>query len=86
LAHVGVGITKLETPPMFGGSIDEALAEFRLAQRLDERCDEAWVWEGIALRRRGDSTAARRAFGHALSIDPRNGHARRELAALDAES
>lgn len=85
-AHIGVGITKLETPAMFGGSLDAALAEFRLAQRLDVRCEEAWVWEGIALRRRGDVAGARRSFTHALSINPHNGHARRELTELDEDS
>ena len=84
-AHIGVGIAKLETPAMFGGSLDAALAEFRVAQHLDVRCEEAWVWEGIALRRRGDVSAARRSLTHALSINPQNGHARRELAALDED-
>ena len=45
LAHVGAGIGKLETPAMFGGSVVEALAEFRRAQTLDPTCTEAWIWE-----------------------------------------
>jgi tetratricopeptide (TPR) repeat protein len=85
LAHVGIGITKLEKPMMFGGSPDAALDEFRLAQRLDPRCDEAWVWEGVTLRRQGAVGEARRAFAHALQVNPESGHARRELAMLDED-
>ncbi len=86
LAHVGVGIGKLETPPMFGGSIAEALAAFRKAQELDPACVEAWVWEGIALRRRGDMDGARAALAKAVAVNPRSEHARRELAALEDDS
>jgi Flp pilus assembly protein TadD len=85
LAHVGVGITKLETPAMFGGSLQGALDEFRLAQGLDPRCEEAWVWEGITLRRTGAVADARRAFTHALQVNPESGHARHELALLDED-
>jgi len=46
LAHVGAGIGKLETPGMFGGSVVEAIAEFRTAQSLDPACAEAWIWRG----------------------------------------
>jgi tetratricopeptide (TPR) repeat protein len=85
LAHVGVGITKLETPAMFGGSPQVALDEFRLAQRLDPQCEEAWVWEGITLHRTGAVADARQAFVHALQVNPANGHARHELAMLDED-
>jgi len=85
LAHVGVGIGKLETPAMFGGSMDEALGEFRLARQLDATCDEAWIWEGVAQRRQGDAGAARAALEQALRVNPGSDHAKRELARLDEE-
>jgi len=85
LAHVGAGIGKLETPAMFGGSVVEALAEFRRAQALDPTCTEAWIWEGIAQRRLGEIPDARRAFTKALAVNPRSAHARRELAALEED-
>lgn len=85
LAHVGVGIGKLETPAMFGGSVAEALAGFRTAQQLDPTCEEAWIWEGIALRRRGSIADARRAFTKALEVNPRNDQARREMASLEED-
>jgi tetratricopeptide (TPR) repeat protein len=84
-AHLGIGIGKLETPAMFGGSITEALREFRRARELDPGCDEAWVWEGIALRRQGAVAAARRAFTHALAVNPHSDHARQELTALEED-
>ena len=86
LAHVGAGIGKLETPAAFGGSVDDALAEFRAAHDLDPACEEAWIWEGIALRRRGKTADARDALTKALELNPRSDHARRELAALDEDS
>jgi tetratricopeptide (TPR) repeat protein len=82
LAHVGAGIGKLETPAMFGGSAVEALVEFRKAQKLDPTCDEAWTWEGIALRRQGAIAEARQAFDKALAVNPSSDHAHREMAAL----
>jgi len=85
LAHVGNGIGKLETPPMFGGSATAALEEFRAAQALDASCSEAWIWEGIAQRRMGATADARRAFDRALAVSPQNAHARRELALLDED-
>jgi tetratricopeptide (TPR) repeat protein len=85
LAHVGNGIGKLETPPMFGGSATAALEEFRAAQALDPSCTEAWIWEGIAQRRIGATAEARRAFERALAVSPHNAHARRELALLEED-
>ncbi len=85
LAHVGIGIAKLETPQAFGGSIADALAEFRTARTVDPACDEAWTWEGIALRRQGAAADARHAFTKALELNPRSSHARRELDALDED-
>ncbi|MBI3768543.1 MAG: tetratricopeptide repeat protein [Deltaproteobacteria bacterium] len=85
LAHVGAGIGKLETPAAFGGSFADALIEFRTAQALDSACDEAWTWEGIALRRHGSIAEARHAFTKALEVNPRSDHAQRELAALEED-
>jgi tetratricopeptide (TPR) repeat protein len=85
LAHVGAGIGKLETPGMFGGSVVEAIAEFRTAQSLDPACAEAWIWEGIAQRRLGALPEARRALGKALEVSPGNAHAQRELSAFEGD-
>jgi tetratricopeptide (TPR) repeat protein len=85
LAYVGAGIGKLETPAMFGGSPDEAIRAFHRARELDPDCDEAWIWEGIARRRQGAVADARAAFNHALRINPRSDHAKRELARLDED-
>ncbi|HEY2388483.1 MAG TPA: hypothetical protein VGK30_16120 [Candidatus Binatia bacterium] len=85
MAHVGAGIGKLETPAMFGGSMQEALREFRLARELDAGCEEAWIWEGITQRRQGDASAARAALQQALRVNPDSDHAKRELARLDED-
>ena len=85
LAHVGMGIAKLETPTAFGGSVAGALAEFRTARTLDPACDEAWTWEGIALRRQGAVADARSALSKALEVNPHSSHARSELIALDED-
>lgn len=84
-ARVGVGITKLETPELFGGSADEALRSFRLAQELDPTCVDAWIWEGIALRRQEAIPEARAALVHALELAPHDWQARRELDELNED-
>ena len=80
-----MGIAKLETPTAFGGSVAGALAEFRTARTLDPACDEAWTWEGIALRRQGAVADARSALSKALEVNPHSSHAQRELIALDED-
>jgi tetratricopeptide (TPR) repeat protein len=85
LAHVGAGIGKLETPAAFGGSVVEALTEFRTAHELDPTCEEAWIWEGVALRRQGSIPEARHAFTTALGVNPHSDHAQRELSALEED-
>jgi len=85
LAHVGVGISMLKTPVLFGGDPERALSEFRKAQLLDPHCTRAWVWEGIALRRAGHVRQARAALAYALTLDPGNQHARTSLDALDQD-
>jgi tetratricopeptide (TPR) repeat protein len=48
----------LESPKMFGGDIDKAVADFRKATQLDPKSDETFVWLAIALRKKGDNAGA----------------------------
>lgn len=85
-AHVGLGIAKLETPALLGGSADAALRFFRRARELEPGLARAWIWEGIALRRAGQSAEARDALRRALTLEPHNGQAQAELSSLDSDA
>ena len=60
-------------------------SEHYAGRTLDPACDEAWTWEGIALRRQGAVADARSALSKALEVNPHSSHARRELIALDED-
>ncbi|HEY2027942.1 MAG TPA: DUF4342 domain-containing protein [Myxococcales bacterium] len=59
------------------GELDKAIAEFDKALAMDRRCAGALLGKGIALKLRGDRTAARKWFEDAEAADPR-GEAGRE--------
>jgi len=59
------------------GELDKAIAEFDKALSMDRRCAGALLGKGIALKLRGDRTAARKWFEDAEAADPR-GEAGRE--------
>ena len=70
----------LESPKMFGGDLDRAVADFRKATQLDPKSDETFVWLAIALRKKGDDAAADAAVREALRLNPRSvfaNHAKR---------
>ena len=59
------------------GELEKAVAEFDKALAMDRRCAGALLGKGIALKIRGDRTAAREWFEKAEEADPR-GEAGRE--------
>ena len=62
------------------GKPREAAGEFRKALALNPSFDRAWAALGSAASVLGDNKEAIRAFGYALSLNPRNYLARRSLA------
>ena len=69
------------------GRVDEAIAEYREAIRLQPDSVHAWSSLGVLLCEvKHDATAAAEAFRQAIQLDPENGPAHYNLAnALQAE-
>jgi predicted Zn-dependent protease len=66
--HLALGeIARREGAP---GAEDAALASYRKAVELDPKTAEAWRGLGFVLRRRGDGSGAREAFGRYLDLSP----------------
>ena len=62
--------------------LTDALAEQRLVLRLEPKSASDWNDLGVIEARAGDRTAARQAFEHALTLEPNNPEAQRNLNRL----
>lgn len=69
-AVVGRGVGNFYLPPMFGGGVDKAIADFEKAIQLNPKSAEAHLWLGIALRKANRAAEARRAFEKSLELNP----------------
>lgn len=90
--QLALGINKLFTPALFGGSTSEAMAAFdRAIVLLTDKhieagnwgLDDALIWKGIALQGQGDKDGARTSFTQALQVAPEHSWAKHLLAQLD---
>jgi tetratricopeptide (TPR) repeat protein len=88
------GIAKLNTPALFGGSRDEAIAAFDATiknlskENFDATnwgLDEAYIWRGIAYSDAGLVELARASYDEALRIAPDNAWAKAQRAQLVAK-
>jgi tetratricopeptide (TPR) repeat protein len=71
------------------GDLDQALAQFEKAVKMDRDSASAWLNIGIAKKLKGDKVGARDAFERAKAIDPTGsvgGEADRLLVTLEAVS
>ena len=83
------GIGKLFTPPLFGGSREEAITAFNaVVSQLPVSAftptnwglDDAYIWIGIAHDQAGEAAAARASWQQALNVAPESGWAKHLLA------
>jgi Flp pilus assembly protein TadD len=64
------------------GQLDLAIATATKASKLDPKLGSAWINLGTALAKKGDFSAAERAYQRALSLDPSDPRAKANLAEL----
>jgi tetratricopeptide (TPR) repeat protein len=65
-----LGRQHLMTPKMFGGDVAKAIESFQKSLAFDTSQDETWVWLAKAFQKQGDTSKAREAVQHALSLNP----------------
>lgn len=70
MAYLGRGVGNYYLPESFGGGIDKAIQDFRQATTLKPDLPDAWLWLGIALRKKGDSAGAKGALQKAKAMAP----------------
>lgn len=87
--HLIKGIGKLNTPPLFGGSVEEAEKAFAQALTAFEQDQysnyhwgqaETYTWKGLVKMRGGDIEQAKQNWQMALQIDPNYGWAKSLMA------
>lgn len=82
---VSRGVGNYYLPPMFGGGVDKAIADFQKAIQLDAKSAEAHLWLGIALRKQGRNTEARQALEKSLALNPSRAWAKQQLEKTPAK-
>lgn len=85
LNYVSRGVGNYYLPPMFGGGLDKAIADFQKAIQLDAKSDEAYLWMGLALRKQGRNTEARAAIQKSLALNPARAWAKQQLEKTPAQ-
>jgi tetratricopeptide (TPR) repeat protein len=71
-----IGRQYLESPKMFGGDVDKAIASFQKSLQREPTNDETLVWLALAYHRKGDAAAEKKAIDEALRLNPRSLFAR----------
>lgn len=79
MALISRGIGNYYLPPMFGGGVDAAIADFRQAVELSPRSADAHLWLGIALRKANRPQEARKSLARAVELNPNRLWARQQL-------
>jgi superkiller protein 3 len=85
LAYVSRGVGNYYLPDQFGGGVDKALADFQRAAQLDPKLGEAYLWQGLAMRKRNRNEEARAAFQKALELNPKRVWAKQQLEKTPAK-
>lgn len=78
-AYLGRGVGNYYLPETFGGGVDRAIEDFRQASTLQPKLPDAWLWLGIALRKKGSVAAAKRALQVAKELAPERIWVRRQF-------
>ncbi len=73
------GVGNYYMPASFGGGPDPAIRSFEHAIQIDGKSAEAWLWLGLAQRKKHDNAGARKSFQKSLALDPERVWARQQL-------
>ena len=77
--YLSRGIGKYYLPAMFGGGADAALEDLRKAIALNAKSDQAYLWQGIALRKANRNREARESLTESLKLNPNRIWTRQQL-------
>jgi tetratricopeptide (TPR) repeat protein len=83
-AYIGLGIWKLKAPEFFGGNIEGAIKNLKEAIQISPDIYEAYVWLGIAYKKKGKIDEAKMVLEKALVISPNNDWVKSELSKLSS--
>lgn len=72
-------------PASFGGGPDPAIVSLKRALGLDPNNAEAWLWLGLAQRKKHQDPEARKSFEKSLELNPNRVWARQQLAKTPAQ-
>ena len=79
LAYVSRGVGNYYLPPSMGGGLDSALKDFDTAISMNPKCDDAYLWKGVTLRKANRDADARQAFEAALKLNPERAWTKQQL-------
>lgn len=79
MAWVSKGVGNYYLPANFGGGPDQALKDLEKAAQLDAGNPDAWLWQGIVLRKLNRNAEARKAFEKSLALDSARVWAKEQL-------
>ena len=70
MAWMSKAVGNYYLPASFGGGADQAAKDIEKSLQLDAANADAWLWQGIILRKLNRNAEARKAFERALALDP----------------
>jgi tetratricopeptide (TPR) repeat protein len=78
-AHLELGISRVNTPPQFGGDLEVGVKSIEKAISIDPKLDMAYYHLGRALMKKGEKERAKEVLKKGFQINPNNGFIKREL-------
>jgi tetratricopeptide (TPR) repeat protein len=79
MAWVSKGVGNYYLPANFGGGPEQALKDLEKATQLDSGNADAWLWQGIVLRKLNRNAEARKAFEKSLALNSARVWAKQQL-------
>jgi len=79
IAWLSKGVGNYYLPAQFGGGPDKALSDIKKAIELDGKNADAYLWQGIVLRKLNRNAEARKSIETALTLSPGRVWAKQQL-------